>query len=210
MELAKLLGSQFADADDYHSEASKSMMRQGIPLNDSIRLPWLQQLHNLLLNWHRNGLSGVLACSALKRKYRHLLNSGLLYGDNLPKEADINGNIEFPVNNLNVLFVLLSVDRNLIEQRIRSRNKDDIVQDVSFLDSQFRTLEVPLRSEDDNKEANTDNISDESSYLSVERSELDLNLFYLIYVLKCTSEKSVNDIALSVVNYLSNIPNLKK
>jgi gluconokinase len=39
--LAKRLGSEFADADDFHSAANKDKMHRGIPLTDADRMPWL-------------------------------------------------------------------------------------------------------------------------------------------------------------------------
>jgi carbohydrate kinase (thermoresistant glucokinase family) len=49
-------------------------MRDGIPLDDSDRAPWLDSLRNQLLSTLEAGHHPVLACSALKQQYRaHLL-----------------------------------------------------------------------------------------------------------------------------------------
>src|SRR6266481_1027214 len=69
-ELASQLGWRFADADDFHSAASIEKMRNGIPLTDADREPWLDELRSLIIGWMREGKSGVLACSALKVAYR--------------------------------------------------------------------------------------------------------------------------------------------
>ena len=68
--LAQRTGTIFADADDYHPQANKDKMRAGIPLNDEDRQPWLEILNGLLRGWYQSGEGGVLACSALKEKYR--------------------------------------------------------------------------------------------------------------------------------------------
>ena len=39
----RLTGWQFAEGDDYHSEANKQKMHAGIPLTDEDRAPWLEQ-----------------------------------------------------------------------------------------------------------------------------------------------------------------------
>ena len=46
--LAERLGWPFQDADDFHPEANRLKMHQGIPLTDRDREPWLQSLANLL------------------------------------------------------------------------------------------------------------------------------------------------------------------
>ncbi|HNB14928.1 MAG TPA: gluconokinase, partial [Candidatus Obscuribacter sp.] len=47
--LANRLGIDFADGDDYHSQANKEKMAAAIALSDADRLPWLQELNKLLL-----------------------------------------------------------------------------------------------------------------------------------------------------------------
>ena len=75
--LAGELGWDFFDADDYHSVENISKMAAGIPLTDLDREPWLSVLnrqlqYTLALNRHP-----VLACSALKKKYRDRLLSSI-------------------------------------------------------------------------------------------------------------------------------------
>ena len=74
--LAKLTGWQFAEGDDYHSEANRQKMHSGIPLTDEDRAPWLATLHELILQWHQRGENGILTCSALKQAYRETLTDG--------------------------------------------------------------------------------------------------------------------------------------
>jgi gluconokinase len=75
--LAEQMGWRFVDADDFHTEANKQKMSQGIVLTDSDREPWLQSIHAALARWVAEGSNVVLACSALKRSYRAQLFQGL-------------------------------------------------------------------------------------------------------------------------------------
>src|SRR5271167_3231243 len=76
--LAARLGSEFADADDFHSAANKDKMHRGIPLTDADRLPWLASMHEYLAKAYEENRSVVLGCSALKRSYRQMLREKLL------------------------------------------------------------------------------------------------------------------------------------
>src|ERR1700678_1121834 len=75
--LAQQLKCDFLDADDFHSAANREKMHQGIPLTDADRAPWLAALHDELVRANSVGESIVLACSALKQKYRDALAAGL-------------------------------------------------------------------------------------------------------------------------------------
>ena len=75
--LANELGWHFYDADDFHPEENVEKMRQGIPLDDNDRMPWLQALRNLIDRAHDNEFNVVLACSALKEQYRNMLSHEL-------------------------------------------------------------------------------------------------------------------------------------
>jgi gluconokinase len=115
--LAQKLDWQFADADNFHPAANVEKIRQGIPLDDSDRAPWLAALHDAILHWNVEGRNAVLACSALKRKYRDILR--------------VDG----------VRFVYLKGDYELIEQRLQTR-RGHFASD-SILKSQFEDLEKP-------------------------------------------------------------------
>jgi len=119
--LAKRTGTVFADADDYHPAANKAKMAAGHPLNDDDRQPWLETLNELLRGWFASGKGGVLACSALKEKYRETLASDLPQGT--------------------VTFVLLDGSHDLIASRLAARKHE--YMNPKLLDSQFATLEVP-------------------------------------------------------------------
>ena len=72
--LADALEIPFFDADDFHPATNVDKMSSGIPLDDSDRRPWLDTLASNLSAWEREG-GAVLACSALKERYRTMLGS---------------------------------------------------------------------------------------------------------------------------------------
>lgn len=119
--MAKRESATFADGDDYHPVANKEKMRSGQPLNDDDRQPWLERLNALLKEWFDAGKSGVLACSALKEKYRDTL------ADNMPAGT--------------VHFVLLEGSKEMIGERLAARNHE--YMNPKLLESQFATLELP-------------------------------------------------------------------
>lgn len=71
--LAKSLSWNFYDADYLHPPENIDKMKNSIPLNDEDRSPWLEELHNLILASTHNAIPGVMACSALKERYRQIL-----------------------------------------------------------------------------------------------------------------------------------------
>ena len=73
--LAKQLGWPFMEGDRLHPPANVEKMRQGIPLTDADRAPWLDRIGEELKSWAAVGKSGVLTCSALKRAYRDRIRS---------------------------------------------------------------------------------------------------------------------------------------
>jgi len=75
--LARRLGWDFFDADDFHPAENIAKMASGIPLSDSDRAPWLAALHNLLSSTLKSNHHPVLACSALKETYRAQLLDGI-------------------------------------------------------------------------------------------------------------------------------------
>jgi gluconokinase len=120
-KLAALEHWEYAEGDDYHSDANKAKMHAGIPLTDADRAPWLATLHEVLLGWHRSGTSGVLACSALRQAYRDELSAGI-------PGAELR-------------FVLLEVPREVLEQRMAERKGH--YMSPALLESQIATLEMP-------------------------------------------------------------------
>ncbi|MEU3985332.1 gluconokinase [Streptomyces sp. NPDC026672] len=74
--LAERLGLAFADADDLHPPASIAKMSAGVPLDDADRRPWLESIGRRLREGSAAGTGCVVACSALKRRYRDILRAG--------------------------------------------------------------------------------------------------------------------------------------
>ena len=116
--LASQLQWEFADADDYHSATNVEKMRNGIPLTDADRAPWLETLRALITTWIAAGKNAVLACSALKRAYREALRSA-------PE----------------VQFVFLKGTPQLLHQRLHARQGHYMTEQM--LDSQLEALEEP-------------------------------------------------------------------
>lgn len=117
--LAKHLSWDFYDADDFHPPENVAKMASGIPLNDSDRAPWLASLHDLISSSLKGNRPGVLACSALKERYRQQLMHG----------------------NPDVQLVYLKGTYDLIWSRMSARS--DHYMKPSMLQSQFDTLEEP-------------------------------------------------------------------
>src|ERR1039457_2137969 len=71
---AEKLACPFFDADDFHSAENKAKMGRGLALTDEDRRPWLQTLSDEMKKWNKKNSFTILACSALKQKYRDLLS----------------------------------------------------------------------------------------------------------------------------------------
>ena len=72
-ELAERLGYRFYEGDDFHTAANVARMAAGIPLTDEDRAGWLAALAGVIRDGLQRGEGGVMACSALKEKYRAVL-----------------------------------------------------------------------------------------------------------------------------------------
>jgi gluconokinase len=74
--LAASLGLPFVEGDDLHPAANVARMVAGLPLTDEDRAGWLDAIAARLAEpaAHRHGV--VVACSALKRRYRDRLRTG--------------------------------------------------------------------------------------------------------------------------------------
>ena len=69
--LAQELGLPFVEGDELHPPRNVALMAAGTPLTDEDRQGWLQALADKLATAGPQG--AVLACSALKRRYRDQL-----------------------------------------------------------------------------------------------------------------------------------------
>lgn len=74
--LAAELHCEFLDGDSLHPAANIEKMSHGIPLTDADRAPWLDAIHVHILESFRRGDHLVVACSALKQRYRDTLAEG--------------------------------------------------------------------------------------------------------------------------------------
>lgn len=75
--LAAALSVPFVDADDFHPPANRERMAKGLPLDDGMRAPWLAAVHAHLAAAVDAGRGFVLACSALRQRYRNTLAADL-------------------------------------------------------------------------------------------------------------------------------------
>ncbi len=71
------LDGELIEADDYHSEENKMLMAKGIPLEDKNREPWLDALNKKIFENQQQQKRSILACSALKEKYREILSTNI-------------------------------------------------------------------------------------------------------------------------------------
>nr|XP_037854484.1 probable gluconokinase isoform X10 [Chlorocebus sabaeus] len=139
--LASELGWKFYDADDYHPEENRKKMGKGIPLNDQDRIPWLCNLHDILLRDVASGQHVVLACSALKKMYRDILTQGK---DGAALKCEESGK-EAERAEMQLLVVHLSGSFEVISGRLLKRKGHFMPSEL--LQSQFETLEPPAAPE---------------------------------------------------------------
>lgn len=74
--LAARLDGHFIEADDFHPPANKEKMAAGVSLDDSDREPWIERIREHLQERREAAEINVLACSALKEKFRDRLRDG--------------------------------------------------------------------------------------------------------------------------------------
>ncbi|KAL8462640.1 hypothetical protein ACS0TY_033613 [Phlomoides rotata] len=89
--LAEVINGRFLDADDYHSQSNKDKMKNGIPLSEEDRIPWLETLRDALRVSLGKGETVVLGCSALQKHYRDILRCGdanYIPGSNIDDESE--------------------------------------------------------------------------------------------------------------------------
>src|SRR4051812_20694418 len=74
--LARRLDARFIEGDSFHPKANVEKMREGTPLTDDDRLPWLAAIAAEIGRCLDQSRNAVIACSALKRSYRDILVGG--------------------------------------------------------------------------------------------------------------------------------------
>ena len=115
VELARHLGVEYADADDFHPPGNVEKMRSGHALSEADREPWLAAIAHWLR--HHAAAGGVASCSALRRKSR----------DQLREAAP------------SAVFLHLDGSERMLRQRLRKRA--DHFMPASLLESQLDALE---------------------------------------------------------------------
>ncbi|MCO5397199.1 gluconokinase [Ralstonia soli] len=118
-KIAERLGCAFRDGDEFHSDANRAKMHAGIPLGDDDRKPWLESIRAYMDEMTSGGRSLVVACSALKQRYRDVLRGTAA----------------------NTEFVYLKGDFELLQSRLSARK--DHFFNPNLLRSQFDALEEP-------------------------------------------------------------------
>ena len=116
-KISKDLKFKFIEADDFHSINNINKMKRKLALNDNDREEWLQALNNKLKD---QSINTVLACSALKEKYRKKLIRGL---------------------DINIFWFCLKGEFDLINQRLKKRNNHFFSSNL--LQSQYDIIEYP-------------------------------------------------------------------
>ncbi len=120
--IGKLLAKEnhipFFDGDDYHPKENIKKMSSGNALNDDDRFGWLAKLNKLAIENKTRG--AVIACSALKEKYRNQLRNGI--------ESE-------------TVFVYLNGTYSEVKSRLENRKGH--FMPLELLKSQFETLEPP-------------------------------------------------------------------
>ncbi len=117
--LASRLHWEFEDADWFHPASNIEKMHRGIPLTDEDRWPWLDAVAAWIDATRQSTGHGVIACSALKRRYRDVL-----IGDR---------------DDVRLLY--LKGEEALIARRIATRHEH--FMPPQLLHSQFEALEEP-------------------------------------------------------------------
>jgi len=118
-QIARQLNAEFLDADDLHPPENKQRMSNGIALTDENRLPWLRTVRDYANTCNNKGITCIIACSALKKNYRKILNE---------TQA--------------TRYVFLDGAKSLIQKRLLDRAGHFMPE--SLLDSQFEALEIPV------------------------------------------------------------------
>ncbi|KAJ5632622.1 gluconokinase [Penicillium lividum] len=126
------LNLPFLEGDDFHPKSNKDKMGHGIPLTDADRWDWLISLRQAAINALSPSESNnfqppagvVVACSALKQKYRDVMRVAA-YGS----------------PSVHIHFVYLKLTEAVLMQRVTQRKSHYMKSDM--VHSQLAALEEP-------------------------------------------------------------------
>ncbi|MCH5049082.1 gluconokinase [Pectobacterium aquaticum] len=124
-ELGRAIQAKFIDGDDLHPRANIQKMASGTPLNDDDRTPWLERLSDVAYSLAHKNETGIIVCSALKKRYRDRLREG----------------------NEKMVFIYLKGSFELVLERHKARAGH--FMPTELLKSQFDALEEPGSDEPD-------------------------------------------------------------
>lgn len=130
--LAREINAKFIDGDDLHPRANIQKMASGTPLNDDDRAPWLLRLNDAAYSLRHKNETGIIVCSALKRRYRDALRK----------------------DNEGMVFIYMKGSFDVIADRLKARAGHFMPTDL--LRSQFDALEEPGEDEPDVLRVNID------------------------------------------------------
>lgn len=117
--LAARHGWRFLEGDDLHPPANVTRMASGLPLTDADRKEWLAAIARHIAEADGAGAGLVVACSALKRRYRDQLSAA----------------------STRVIYLFLTGDKAVVKARMAHR--EGHFMPLSLIDSQFEALEPP-------------------------------------------------------------------
>ena len=117
--LCERTGARMIEGDAFHPQSNIRKMSAGVPLNDEDRAGWLARLGEELAKTVAAGDAAVLACSALKRRYRDTLRAAV---------PDLG-------------FVYLALTPAEASERVARRPGH--FMPATLIESQFRDLEAP-------------------------------------------------------------------
>ncbi len=117
-DLNKQAAFEFLDADDFHSPQAKQRMADNLPLDDTMRKPWIAAIMDKLVQLNSQKKNVVLAYSGLKQHHRDCFRT-LAYQCH---------------------YYYLKADSDIIRTRMLSR-KDHFFS-VALLESQFSAMQA--------------------------------------------------------------------
>ena len=122
--LADIYHYEYLDGDDFHSDESRALMAQAIPLTDEHRAPWVATIKHRLQANATQQIHTILAFSGLKQKHREELRSA----------------------GLRTIVLYLNGSKETIENRISNRVGHFMAP--ALLASQFASMEEPVNETD--------------------------------------------------------------